>query len=154
MSPTERTLTTAAVQSPELKNVYDGVAVLDAQGNATVSLPAWFDRANKDFRYQLTAIGAPGPNLYIAKEISGNHFGISGGKAGMKVSWQVTGVRNDPTTVQHPLQADAAKPADERGTYLTPEAYGQPASRGTDFTKVQRFTATTQREAQAAPTRP
>jgi hypothetical protein len=30
----------------------------------------WFGALNKDFRYQLTAIGAPGPNLHIAEEIS------------------------------------------------------------------------------------
>ena len=30
----------------------------------------WFAPLNKDYRYQLTAISAPGPNLYIAEEIS------------------------------------------------------------------------------------
>jgi two-component system sensor histidine kinase VicK len=30
----------------------------------------WFAALNKDYRYQLTAISAPGPNLYIAEEIS------------------------------------------------------------------------------------
>ena len=33
-----------------------------------------------------TAIGAPAPNLYTAKEISGNPFEIAGRKAGGKVS--------------------------------------------------------------------
>ena len=53
-----------------MKNVYDGVVVLDNKGKAEIELPDWFGVLNKDFRYQLTAIGAPGPNLYIAEEIS------------------------------------------------------------------------------------
>ena len=53
-----------------MKNVYDGVVVLDNKGKAEIELPDWFSALNKDFRYQLTAIGAPGPNLYIAEEIS------------------------------------------------------------------------------------
>jgi hypothetical protein len=44
---------------------------------------------NGTFRYQLTAIGAPGPNLYISQEVSNNQFTIAGGEPGMKVSWQV-----------------------------------------------------------------
>ena len=43
---------------------------LDDKGEAEIDLPDWFGALNKDFRYQLTAIGAPGPNLYIAEEIS------------------------------------------------------------------------------------
>ena len=52
-----------------MKNVYDGIVILDNKGEAEVELPDWFGALNKDFRYQLTAIGAPGPNLYIAEEI-------------------------------------------------------------------------------------
>jgi hypothetical protein len=53
-----------------MKNVYDGVVVLDDSGEADIELPDWFGALNKDFRYQLTAIGAPGPNLHISEEIS------------------------------------------------------------------------------------
>ena len=52
---------------------------LDSDGEAEVNLPEWFGEV-KDFRYQLTAIGASGPNQYIEEEISNNHFKIAGGK--------------------------------------------------------------------------
>ena len=52
-------------ESPDMKNVYDGVVALDNKGKAEIEIPDLFDILNKDFRYQLTAIGAPGPNLYV-----------------------------------------------------------------------------------------
>jgi hypothetical protein len=133
LDPANKYLYHAAVESPEMKNVYDGVVVLDANGTATVTLPAWFEALNRDARYQLTAIGAPAPNLYIAQEIKDNRFTIAGGKPGMKVSWQVTGIRQDPYAAQNPLQAEVDKPAQERGKYLYPQGYGQPATKGVDY---------------------
>jgi hypothetical protein len=129
LDPANKYLSHAAVQSSEMKNVYDGVVTLDANGTATVTLPAWFEALNSDFRYQLTAIGASAPNLYIAAEIKSNRFTIAGGKLGIKVSWQVTGVRHDPYAVDNPLQVEADKPAQERGKYLYPEGYSQPQTK-------------------------
>ncbi len=85
------------------------------------------------FRYQLTPIGAPMPNLYIAQEIQGNRFQIAGGVPGQKVSWEVTAVRNDPYLRDHPVQAEVDKPAEECGTYLYPQGYGQPEEMGLDY---------------------
>jgi hypothetical protein len=93
-------------------------------------LPDWFGALNQEFRYQLTAIGAPGPNLYVAEEIANNRFKIAGGKPGMKVSWQVTGIRHDVWAEAHRIQVEVEKPATEQGTYLTPELYGQPPEKG------------------------
>ena len=70
LDPANKYLCHSFVESPDMKNVYDGVVVLDNKGKAEIELPDWFGILNKDFRYQLTAIGAPGPNLYIAKKIS------------------------------------------------------------------------------------
>jgi len=113
-------------------------------------LPDWFTSLNKDYRCQLTAIGALEPNLYIAKEISEsitddidtagntnnndshNHssFKVAGGTSGMKVSWQVTGIRKDPWANAHRVQVEEDKPDKEQGHYIYPDLYGQPADKG------------------------
>jgi hypothetical protein len=124
LDPADRYLRHPSVHSSEMKNVYDGVVVLDSAGEAWVELPAWFEALNTSFRYQLTAIGAPGPNLYIADKISGHTFRIAGGEPGMEVSWQVTGVRHDAHAEANRVEVEGHKPADERGRYLNPEAHG------------------------------
>ena len=130
-----------------MKNVYDGVVVLDRKGKAEIELPNWFGALNKDFRYQLTAIGSPGPNLYIAEKISeattsnygsksssnnnnNSRFKIAGGTSGMKVSWQVTGIRKDSWANANRIQVEEEKPDKERGYYLHPELYRQPEDKG------------------------
>ena len=139
LDPANKYLYHSSIESPDMKNVYDGVVVLDANGEAEIELPDWFDALNKDFRYQLTPIGAPGPNLYIAKEISdgvtndsnkNNRFKIAGGNPSMKVSWQVTGIRKDPWANANRIQVEEDKPANERGYYLHPDLYGQPEEGG------------------------
>ena len=50
-----------------MKNVYDGVVSLDANGECYVELPEWFEALNCDFRYQLTSIGEPALNLSLGK---------------------------------------------------------------------------------------
>src|SRR5207302_10508424 len=107
-----------------MKNVYDGVVDLDAKGEAVVVLAAWFEALNKEFRYQLTPIGAPGPNLHIAEEIKNQRFKIAGGSSGMKVCWQVTGIRQDARAQAHPVIVEQDKTTSERGLYLHPELYG------------------------------
>ena len=89
-------------------------------------LPGWFEALNGEFRYQLTAVGAAAPNLHIAEEVTNHQFRIAGGVPGMKVSWQVTGVRHDAFAQANPLVAEVEKPANERGFYVHPALYGQP----------------------------
>jgi len=71
LDPQNKYLYHSFVESPDMKNVYDGVVVLDANGQAVVELPYYFGAVNKDFRYQLTCIGGFAP-VYIAEEMSGS----------------------------------------------------------------------------------
>jgi hypothetical protein len=113
------------VESAEMKNVYDGVAVLEANGEAAVKLPDWFEALNEGFRYQLTPVGAPAPQLHVAHEIAHAQFRIAGGVSGQRVCWQVTGVRKDRWARAHPVVVEEPKTGDERGRYLNPELFGQ-----------------------------
>ena len=141
LDPGNKYLYHSAVESPDLKNFYDGLVTLDGKGEAKIELPDWFGAVNKDIRYQLTPIGGPGPNLCIAEEISESntnysnqgssgskksHFKIAGGTSGIKVSWQVTGIRNDPYAKAYPLQVEEDKPDKERGYYIHPDLFGKP----------------------------
>lgn len=132
LDPANKYLYHSFVESPDMKNIYDGVVTLDDKGAAIVTMPEWFNALNQDFRYQLTSMGAPGPNLYIAEEISGNSFRIAGGTPGQKVSWQVTGIRHDAYANAHRIPVEQNKTQEERGTYIHPELFGQPASKGLD----------------------
>ena len=68
LDPSNKYLYHSSVESQVMKNVYDGIVVLDDKGGAVVVLPVWFEALNKEFRYQLTPISAPGPNLHIARK--------------------------------------------------------------------------------------
>jgi hypothetical protein len=124
--PQDKYLLHNAVEAPERKNVYDGIAQLDEDGTTSVDLPEWIEALNGDFRYQLTAVGGSAPNLHVAEEISGNRFKIAGGEGGMKVCWQVTGTRKDPWAAANPFVVEEEKLQEERGRYLDPALYDAP----------------------------
>jgi hypothetical protein len=113
-------------EPPDVKNLDDGVAGLDGRGEATVTLPDWFEALNRDFRYPLTAIGAAAPGLHVARKLDSGRFAIAGGVPGMEVSWQVTGTRHDAWANLARPRVEQPKPPDRRGRYLTPEAFGRP----------------------------
>jgi hypothetical protein len=110
LDPEGKYLSHSFVESPEMMNVYNGNVTLDAGGRATVELPEYFEALNRDFRYQLTAIGAPGPNLYVAAGVRQNRFRIAGGRPYAHVSWQVTGVRQDAYADAHRIRVEEDKP--------------------------------------------
>ena len=98
-----------------------------------MQLPAWFEALNTDFRYQLTAVGSPGSGLYVAQEIQSNSFRIAGGTPGLKVSWQVTGVRQDAYARTNPLVVEVEKSERERGYYIHPQLFGQPPTQSIEW---------------------
>lgn len=124
--PGNKYLSHSFVESPDMMNIYNGNVVTDRSGAAVVELPSYFEALNRDPRYQLTVIGSPG-DAYVAKEVSGNAFTIQTEAPGVKVSWQVTGIRRDAYAVAHPIVVEEDKVLAERGRYLHPEEHGQPA---------------------------
>lgn len=114
LDPERKYLYHAAVESPDMKNIYDGVVTLGPRGTAVVRLPAYFEALNKDFRYQLTCIGGAAP-VYVAHEIERNRFVIAGGRSGLKVSWQVTGIRHDPYANSHRMVVEREKAGEDSG---------------------------------------
>lgn len=123
LDPENRFLLHFASEGPEPFNVYAGNILLDDDGRAEVELPDWFEAINIDFRYQLTPIGAPAPELHVAERIRDNRFAIAGGSAGLEVSWEVRARRNDPTIRRLQPVADVDKPSHLRGQYLDPLAW-------------------------------
>ncbi|GHO83204.1 hypothetical protein [Dictyobacter formicarum] len=121
--PQNKYLTHSFVESPDRKNIYDGIAILDANGEAIVELPEWFTALNRDVRYQLTCIGGYAP-VCISQKIHGSSFKIAGGKPEMEVSWQVTGIRQDAWACAHPLSVEEMKQPEEQGHYLHPAENG------------------------------
>ena len=133
LEPTKKYLLHTSIESPDMKNIYDGVVVLDANGSATVELPSYFEALNQDFRYQLTSIGAPGPNLYVAQKVKNNQFVIAGGQPGAEVSWQVTGIRHDAWANANRSPVEVEKTEAEQGRYLHPEAFGAPVEQSVSY---------------------
>lgn len=123
LDPANKYLYHSFVESPDMKNIYDGVVTLDESGTATVTLPDYFEALNKDFRYQLTCLGEHAP-VYVAGKVNDNQFRIAGGYAGLEVSWQVTGIRKDPYAEVHRMAVEEGKPPHEIGRFLNPEVYG------------------------------
>jgi hypothetical protein len=110
LDPENKTLSHSFVESPDMKNIYDGVAVLDKKGRAEVILPDWFGALNRDFRYQLSCIGQSAP-VYVSQEVRNNRFKIAGGKPGLRVSWQITGTRHDPYANENRIPVEEVKPS-------------------------------------------
>ncbi len=109
LDPENKYLYHSFVESPDMMNVYNGNIELNALGEAIVQLPDYFAALNMDFRYQLTPIEAPGPNLYIGERIQNNQFKIRGGTPGLEVSWQVTGIRQDKWAKENRIQVEVEK---------------------------------------------
>ena len=127
LDPADKFLSHSFVESPEMLNIYAGTAVTDDQGSATVLLPGYFQALNRDHHVQLTPAG----QLALATvegEIRDNQFTIRTDRPGVTVSWQVTGVRQDPWAEAHRVVVEQDKEPHEDGKYLHSEELGQPES--------------------------
>ncbi|MGB8316818.1 MAG: hypothetical protein WCE54_01745 [Ignavibacteriaceae bacterium] len=132
LDPSNKYLIHSAVESPEMKNIYDGVITTDADGFAVVDLPSYFQALNTDYRYQLTVIGQFAQAI-IENKINNNGFTIKTDKPNVEVSWQVTGIRNDAYAKANPMVVEKEKTREEQGKYLMPELFGQPKEKGINY---------------------
>ncbi len=126
LDPRNKLLFHSFVESPDVKNLYDGQVTLDEKGEAVVILPSYFEVLNEDFRYQLRGFSGPMPSLYVKEEVRNNRFSVSGGIPHGTISWQVTGNRKDPYIRANPIIPEVDKTKDTyvpRGEYLHPELY-------------------------------
>jgi hypothetical protein len=122
--PANKYLIHSFVESPDMMNIYNGNITTDANGEAVVSMPGYFEAENIDFRYQLTVIGTFAQAI-VLKEISNNKFVVKTDKPNVKVSWMVTGVRNDLWAQNRRVIPEVEKTGADKGKYLHPEYYGK-----------------------------
>jgi hypothetical protein len=134
LDPENKYLNHVSIESPDMKNIYDGNIVTDDKGEATVTLPDYFEALNRDFCYQLTVIGAFAQAI-VSDKIKGNRFTIKTSAPRVEVSWQVTGIRRDAWANKNRIKVEEAKSEKERGYYLHPEAYGQSEERGVEWAR-------------------
>lgn len=128
LDPENKYLYHSFVESPDMMNVYNGNIVTDAQGFATVDLPDYFMALNKDYRYQLTVMGSFAQAI-IKEKVSNNKFVIQTNQPNVEVSWQVTGIRQDKYAEKYRIPNTVEKAPEDKGYYIYPELYGQPASK-------------------------
>lgn len=144
LDPENKALRHYSIESNEITNMYRGLVTLNSSGQAIVKLPNYFDAANTEPSYQLTAIGTP-VQPYVLKEVNNNQFVVAG-KPNTKVSWTVYAKRNDPTIRYFSKkgknydQEEVNKPARMVGKYYTPEAYGKDKTQGIHYSESQEKT--------------
>jgi hypothetical protein len=141
LDPLNKYLFHSFVESPDMMSIYNGNIKTDARGYATVSLPDWFQTLNRDFRYQLTVIDERDSDGFaqakVVRGVKDNSFVIRTSVPLTTVSWQVTGIRQDPYANTHRIQVEVDKSTTERGKYIHPEAYGLPKEAGIGFRPAQ-----------------
>jgi hypothetical protein len=72
----------------------------------------------------------------VYEEIKNNSFVIKTNEPNIKISWMVTGVRNDPYAVKNRIVPETEKTENEKGKYLTPELYNQPKEKAISFREI------------------
>jgi hypothetical protein len=141
LDPDNKYLYHSFVESPDMKNIYDGIVTTDERGYATIEMPEWFGALNRDFRYQLTVLDdADGDAFVQAKVVAGmkdNRFTIRTSAPKTVVSWMVTGIRHDPWAEANRIPLEVDKPARERGQYRPPEPHGSQNALRTNLRTVE-----------------
>lgn len=115
LDPKNKLLYHSFVESPDVKNIYDGVTGLDDSGEATIILPEYFTALNTDYRYLVSPVGESMPDLHLVRGVRREwfvgplSFRVAGGIPGGEISWQVTGIRKDPFIKKNPINVEVEK---------------------------------------------
>jgi hypothetical protein len=131
LDPANKELWHSCIESPDMMTMYNGNVVTDDAGYATIELPSYFEALNVDYKYQLTVIDSDPDSWTLAKvtqEIANNAFTIRTSNPNTKVSWQVSGVRNDAFAQKFRIVPEQDKSGEARGKLISPEAFGLPAN--------------------------
>lgn len=109
LRPLTHELRHVSIESPDMKNYYDGTVELNEFGFGVVQMPDYFLALNESFRYQVTAIGVGSECPRIASEIDKfGRFVVRGDPKGY-VSWAVTGIRKDAFANKYRIQVETEK---------------------------------------------
>lgn len=127
-APGERWYRQAAVGSFERLSIISGNVRTGADGTAVVEVPELFARLHKGFRYQLTVIGSPA-SAHVSRELRRGRFVVRTDRPKVKVSWQVTALRDDPSSRATGFRPSVAKAGRAKGRLLQPALYGKASGR-------------------------
>src|SRR5205814_9508187 len=78
------------------------------------------------FRSQLTVIDDSDDWVLtkVVREVEGNHFTVRTSRGQVRLSWQVTGIRQDAYAEAHRIAVEEDKPADRKSTRLNSSHLG------------------------------
>lgn len=132
LDPANKYLYHTCPESPEALNIYSGNITTNANGEAVVKLPAYFEAININPRYQLTCVNQFA-NAIVSQKIADNQFVIKTDKPNVEVSWVIYGERNDKFHQKFNNPIEQEKEPQNKGKYLHPLAYDKPASMGIGY---------------------
>ncbi|MEM9544722.1 MAG: hypothetical protein AAGA77_02050 [Bacteroidota bacterium] len=117
LDPTNKFLFHSCIEAPVPLNMYRGNVTTDKNGFAIVQMPVYFQALNIEYAYQLTVIGTFAQAI-VDKEMRDNKFTIRTSEPNVKVSWQVTGQRNDRYLQDNPYETVREKTGRDKGRLL------------------------------------
>lgn len=111
LDPENKYLIHNSIESNERVNIYSGNITTDEDGFATVEFPEYMSALNTDFKYQLTIVDKSFAQAIIWEPMNteNNTFVIKTDMPNIKVSWQMTGTRQDKWALENPLEVEVDK---------------------------------------------
>ena len=128
LDPANKYLYHSFVESPDMKNIYDGTITTDERWSGHGHAAGLVRGAQPRFPLSVDRDRPIRAGHRGFRDQCGNQFGIRTDKPNVKVSWQVTGIRQDAFANANRIPVEVEKAPADRGRYLYPEAIGAPTS--------------------------